>query len=176
MCEELRTKEALSRMQLAHNVSCRTHHHALRLVQATFAWSVKTRHAPSRHCRDVRVYGHTNTAMHDMRPPPPPYSLAYHRTVACHYRIHDCPEHKQRSRAHSINGQDISPLGPAVLNLLNSCFVSGSDRPKSEALTALTKQGYVAPRVALLLFSAPKPLRSQRSTRRRYSTAAYRGV
>ena len=29
------------------------------------AWSVKTRRAPSRHCRDARVYGHTTTAMHD---------------------------------------------------------------------------------------------------------------
>ena len=29
------------------------------------AWSVKTRYAPSQHCRDARVYGHTATAMHD---------------------------------------------------------------------------------------------------------------
>ena len=43
-------------------------HGASRLVQAKSAWSVKTRHAPSRHCRDARVYGHTTTAMHDMTP------------------------------------------------------------------------------------------------------------
>ena len=38
------------------------------------AWSAKTRRAPSRHCRDARVYGHTTTAMHDndYTPPPPP--------------------------------------------------------------------------------------------------------
>ena len=29
------------------------------------AWSVKTRRAPSRHCRDARIYGHTTAAMHD---------------------------------------------------------------------------------------------------------------
>ena len=29
-------------------------------------WSVKTRHAPSQHCRDERVYGHTTTAMHEL--------------------------------------------------------------------------------------------------------------
>ena len=28
------------------------------------AWSVKHRGAPSRRCRDARVYGHTTTAMH----------------------------------------------------------------------------------------------------------------
>ena len=42
------------------------------------AWSVKTRHAPSRQRRDARVYGHRTTAMHEYRvhppptPPPPP--------------------------------------------------------------------------------------------------------
>ena len=30
------------------------------------AWSVKTRHAPSRHYRDARVYGHTTAAMHEI--------------------------------------------------------------------------------------------------------------
>ena len=38
---------------------------ASRLVLAMSAWSVKTRRAPSRHCRDARVYGHTTTAVHD---------------------------------------------------------------------------------------------------------------
>ena len=45
---------------------------ALRLVQAMLPWSMKTRRAPSRHCRDARVYGHTTTAMHDMTTPSPP--------------------------------------------------------------------------------------------------------
>ena len=41
-------------------------HGASRLVLAVSAWSVKTRRAPSRHCRDARrVHGHTTTAMHD---------------------------------------------------------------------------------------------------------------
>ena len=44
----------------------RTPHGASCLVLAMSDWSVKTRRAPSRHCRDARVYGHTTTAMHDM--------------------------------------------------------------------------------------------------------------
>ena len=36
-----------------------------RLVQAMSAWSVKTRRAPSRHCRGARVHGHMTAAMHD---------------------------------------------------------------------------------------------------------------
>ena len=42
------------------------------------AWSVKTRHAPSRHCRapsrhcrDARVYGHATTAMNEIEYIPP---------------------------------------------------------------------------------------------------------
>ena len=34
------------------------------------AWSVKTRRAPSRQCRDARVNGHTTTARHDNECPP----------------------------------------------------------------------------------------------------------
>ena len=55
----------------AAHPSCRyatrlTPYGASRLLQATPAWSVKTRRAPSRHCRDARVYGHATTAMHDI--------------------------------------------------------------------------------------------------------------
>ena len=38
-------------------------HGPWRLVLAMSAWSVKTRRAPSRQCRDARVYGHATTAM-----------------------------------------------------------------------------------------------------------------
>ena len=65
------SKTVLSRMQLTLNATRRTPHGAWRLVLAMFAWSVKTRHAPSRHCRDARVYGHTTTAMHDNEYTPP---------------------------------------------------------------------------------------------------------
>ena len=34
-------------------------------------WSVKSRRALSRRCRDARVYGHTTTAMHDNEYIPP---------------------------------------------------------------------------------------------------------
>ena len=39
------------------------------------AWSVKTRRALSRHCKDVRVYGHTTTAIHDVSTSSPPPDL-----------------------------------------------------------------------------------------------------
>ena len=54
------------------------------------AWSVKTRRAPSQHCRGTRVCGHTNTTMHgtstprsspstlDRLPPSPPTSTLLH--------------------------------------------------------------------------------------------------
>ena len=50
-------------MQLTLHATRRTPHGAPRLVQAMPAWQMKTRHAPSRHCKDARVYGHTTTAM-----------------------------------------------------------------------------------------------------------------
>ena len=51
-------------------------HGALRLVQTTPTWLVKTRRAPSWHCRGAKVLGHrTTTAMLNMStsaPHPPP--------------------------------------------------------------------------------------------------------
>ena len=52
-------------MQLTLHVTRRTPHGGSRLVLAMSVWSVKTLRAPSRHCGDTRVYGHTTTAMHD---------------------------------------------------------------------------------------------------------------
>ena len=37
-----------------------------RLVQPTDTRSVRTRRAPSRHCKDARVYGDTTTTKHDI--------------------------------------------------------------------------------------------------------------
>ena len=56
----------LGRMQLTLRATRRTPRGTLRLVHAMPAWSVKTRRAPSRHCRDARVNGHKTTAMHEM--------------------------------------------------------------------------------------------------------------
>ena len=63
-----------SRMRLTLHATRRTPHGASRLLQAMSAWSVNTRRAPSRHCRNTRVYGHTTTVMRDNEytPPPPP--------------------------------------------------------------------------------------------------------
>ena len=52
-------------------------------LQAMSSWSVKTRRAPSRHCRDARVYDHRTTAMHDIDyPPPVPFRRASPTTDA----------------------------------------------------------------------------------------------
>ena len=68
------SQAVLSRMQLTLHETRRTPHGASRLVLAMSAWSVKTRCAPSRHCKDARVYGHTTTtAMHDNEYPLPPW-------------------------------------------------------------------------------------------------------
>ena len=57
------SKAVLSTMQLTLHATRQTPHGA---VQAMSAWSVKTRHAPSRYCRDARVYDHSTTAMHEI--------------------------------------------------------------------------------------------------------------
>ena len=57
-------------MQLALHATRLTPHGASSLVLAMSAWPVKTRRAPSRHCIDTRVYGHTASAMHGNEYPP----------------------------------------------------------------------------------------------------------
>ena len=59
-------------MQLTLQATRRKRCGTSRLVLAMSAWSIKTRRAPSRHCRGARVYDHTTTAMHDNEYPPPP--------------------------------------------------------------------------------------------------------
>ena len=65
MCRSA-SQAILSGMRLTLHATRQTLHGASRLVQAMPAWSVKARHAPSRHCRDARVYGHRTTAMHEI--------------------------------------------------------------------------------------------------------------
>ena len=60
------SQAVLSRMQLSLHATHRKPHGASSLVLAMSAWSVKSRRAPSQHCRDARVYGHATTAMHDI--------------------------------------------------------------------------------------------------------------
>ena len=55
----------LSRMQLTLHTTRRIRRGASRLLPVMSAWSVKTRRAPSRHCRDARVHVHATTALHD---------------------------------------------------------------------------------------------------------------
>ena len=74
------------------------------------AWSVKTRKAPSRHCRGCeglrRVYGLPTAAMHkaSTTPPPPPiflnannFTFAFHATNACYA----CNDRRQRRKKSS---------------------------------------------------------------------------
>ena len=66
ICRKFASQALLIRMQLTLHATRPTPVGASRLVQAMSAWSAKTRRAPFRHCRDVRGYGNTTTAMHDM--------------------------------------------------------------------------------------------------------------
>ena len=65
-----------SRMHLTLHATRPAPHDASRLVQEMSAWSGRPLRAPSRHCRDARVYGHTTTVMHGMNTPPPFLSLS----------------------------------------------------------------------------------------------------
>ena len=72
------SKAVFSRMQLDHHATRRTPHASLRARgQAMSAWSVKTRRASSRHCRDAFVYGHTRLrpCMISSTPSPPSFGL-----------------------------------------------------------------------------------------------------
>ena len=81
------SQAVLSRVQLTLHATRRTPHGSLRFVLAMSAWSVKTRRAPSRHCRDARVYGHTTTAMLDNEYTP----LARSAPAACPLFCHSAP-------------------------------------------------------------------------------------
>ena len=76
------SRAVLSRVQLTLHATHPTPHDASLLVQATSTWPVKTRRAPSRHCRVARVYCHTATAMHDMSAPSPTAVRAFFTSIA----------------------------------------------------------------------------------------------
>ena len=67
---EIRLTTVLSKVLLTRHATRRTPHGASRLLDATFAWSVKTRPTPSRIRRDASVYGHMTTGMSDNEYPP----------------------------------------------------------------------------------------------------------
>ena len=87
------SQAVLSRMQLTLHATRRTPHGASRLVLAMSPWSVETRRAPSRHCRDARVYGPTTTAMLDDEYTPPhtrtpfPASIFFIRISPVHVSV-----------------------------------------------------------------------------------------
>ena len=86
------TQAVLSMMQLALHATRQMPHSASPLTLAMSTWSLKTRIAPPRHCRDSRVYGHTTMAMHvneyTPRRDPPRHSrdasVCGHTTTAMH--------------------------------------------------------------------------------------------
>ena len=65
------SQAVLSRMQITLHATRPTPHGASRLVQAMAACSLRTRRAPSRHCRDARVYGNTTQPYMTMSTPLP---------------------------------------------------------------------------------------------------------
>ena len=58
------SQTVLSKVLITLHATRRTPHGDSRLLDATFAWSVKTRPAPSRIRRDASIYGHMTTGMH----------------------------------------------------------------------------------------------------------------
>ena len=65
----------LSRVKLTLDATCPNISRRVALgASNVYAWSAKTGCAPSRNCRDARVYDHKTTAMHDMSTPPQPPS------------------------------------------------------------------------------------------------------
>ena len=113
-------RAVLGRMQLTRYATRRKPYSASRLVQAMSAWLVKTRHAPSRHSRDARVYVDTTTAMHKLRTPrPPPARLRLRLLSSLLYNIPSTPkltEHPRESRCSSFlfttPTRKMSPLPP----------------------------------------------------------------
>ena len=67
------SQAVLSQMQLTLHATRRTPHGFPHLVQGVPAWSWKTRRAPFRHYRDVRVCAYMTTAMpvNEYTSPPP---------------------------------------------------------------------------------------------------------
>ena len=60
------SQSVITKMKVIPNATRRAPHGPSRLVQAMSARSVKTRHAPSRQCRDTRAQDHTTTAMQEI--------------------------------------------------------------------------------------------------------------
>ena len=73
---------AASRTQHTLNATRRAPHGASRLRRAMSAWSVKTRRAPSRRCRDAMVSSPTATAMHEISTPPLSEDVAVARVLS----------------------------------------------------------------------------------------------
>ena len=77
-CHPHARKSASHVVQDAAQPSCESPNTSWRFaLGASNFCPVKTRRIPSRHRRDVRVYDHTTTAMHDMSTPPAPPHLNY---------------------------------------------------------------------------------------------------
>ena len=114
-----------SRMQLTLRATCQTPHGAPRLVQALSAWSMKTRHAPFRHCSDARVYGHTTTSMHEIgyiapiEYTPPPY---HHHHQTPPPPLHPPPPRSLPSPS-PISITMFFPHSTSLLTRPNHCYV-----------------------------------------------------
>ena len=114
----------LSRMQLTFHATRPAPHGASRLVQATSAWSAKTRRSPSRHYRDARVYGHTTTAMHDNEYAPPPYRSHYMQESPLSQAV-------LSTMQLTVHATSRTPHGASRLVQANVCLVGETRRAQS---------------------------------------------
>ena len=105
-------------MQPTFHATRPTPHGASCLVQAMSAWSVKTRRAPSRHCGDARVYGHTTTIMHGMstRTPPPCFPEKNENTFRSHCKAAR-PSYGRTAPPHGVLSVSKAILAPSDTQL-----------------------------------------------------------
>ena len=103
---------------------CRLVEHLTAL--AMFAWSVKSRRAPSRHCRDAKVYGHTTKAMHDNE-----YTIRLRRCVLLSTLLLVRPSREKKKRFYVVDGNNVGTVGRVSIRRRNGapsrkgCVVTG---------------------------------------------------
>ena len=126
ICKKSASQAVLSRMQLTRHETRQTTHGASRLGLAMYAWSVKTRRAPSRHCKGARIYGHTTTAMHDNEHTHPYYRTVglqrykYHHSACCARAVHLLP--LDTLRTHPLHYQHRGVLNVMVYHSRCICI------------------------------------------------------
>ena len=144
-------------MQLTRHWTRRATHGASRLVHAMFTWSVKTRRAPSRYSRNVRVYDHTTTSIHKLSTPPPPYSQSprFHKSPSFHLR-HISAMARTGSTAQELVEPTLALTNTGVRPAAMSSFIAAARSAASKA-SALLKSGPSPLLVGISFMFPPSP-------------------